>query len=110
MHAPYTHIVVFWHVNNIPPMISYSQICCNAPPPPVLYGSNICEIFLYNRQLVAITHQLIYGVWAAHHWGGGGNFVKQDYYYLVSYIDLDGQGVFRYLYIYRYGNLYKKIF
>ena len=22
LHAPYTHIVVFWHISNIPPMIS----------------------------------------------------------------------------------------
>ena len=28
---------------------------------------NICEILLHNRQLVVITHELIYGVWAAHH-------------------------------------------
>ena len=29
IHAPYTHIVVFWHISNIPPMILGSQICCN---------------------------------------------------------------------------------
>ena len=29
--APYTHIVVFWHIRNIPPMISQSQISCNTP-------------------------------------------------------------------------------
>ena len=29
--APYTHIVVFWHISNIPPMISQSQISCNTP-------------------------------------------------------------------------------
>ena len=29
--APYTRIVVFWHISNIPPMISQSQISCNTP-------------------------------------------------------------------------------
>ena len=29
IRAPYTHIVVFWHISNIPPMISQSQISCN---------------------------------------------------------------------------------
>ena len=32
----------------------------------LVYSSNICEILLYKRQLVVITHELIYGVWAAH--------------------------------------------
>ena len=27
--APYTRIVVFWHISNIPPMVSQSQISCN---------------------------------------------------------------------------------
>ena len=31
IHAPYTCIVVFWHISNIPPMISQSQISCNTP-------------------------------------------------------------------------------
>ena len=31
IRAPYTRIVVFWHINNIPPMISQSQISCNTP-------------------------------------------------------------------------------
>ena len=31
MRAPYTRIVVFWHISNIPPMISQSQISCNTP-------------------------------------------------------------------------------
>ena len=31
IRAPYTHIVVFWHVRNIPPIISQSQISCNSP-------------------------------------------------------------------------------
>ena len=31
IHAPYTRIVVFWHMSNIPPMILQSQISCNTP-------------------------------------------------------------------------------
>ena len=31
IRAPYTRIVVFWHISNIPPMISQSQISCNTP-------------------------------------------------------------------------------
>ena len=31
IHAPYTPIVVFWNINNMPPSISWSQICCNTP-------------------------------------------------------------------------------
>ena len=29
IHAPFTRIVVFWHIGNVPPMISESQICCS---------------------------------------------------------------------------------
>ena len=31
IRAPYTRIVVFWHISNIPPMISQSQISCYTP-------------------------------------------------------------------------------
>ena len=31
IYAPSTHIVGFWHINNIHPMISNSQICYNTP-------------------------------------------------------------------------------
>ena len=31
IRAPYTCIVVFWYISNIPPMISQSQISCNTP-------------------------------------------------------------------------------
>ena len=31
IRAPYTRMVVFWHISNILPMISRSQISCNAP-------------------------------------------------------------------------------
>ena len=29
IHAPFTLIVVFWHIGNEPAMILYSQICCS---------------------------------------------------------------------------------
>ena len=53
IHAPYTHIVLFWHISNIYHHVLHRD------------SSNICEILLYNRQLVVITHELIYGVRAA---------------------------------------------
>ena len=31
IRAPYTRIVVFWHISKIPPMIGQSQISCNNP-------------------------------------------------------------------------------
>ena len=31
IRAPYTRSVVYWHISNIPPMISLSQISCNTP-------------------------------------------------------------------------------
>ena len=31
IRAPYTRIVVFWHISTISPMISQSQISCNTP-------------------------------------------------------------------------------
>ena len=31
IRAPYARIVIFWHISNIPPMISQSQISCNTP-------------------------------------------------------------------------------
>ena len=31
IRAPYTRIVVFWHISYIPPMISQSQISCHTP-------------------------------------------------------------------------------
>ena len=31
IRAPYTRIMVFWHISNIPAMISQSQISCNTP-------------------------------------------------------------------------------
>ena len=29
IHSPFTHIMVFWHIGNIDPMMLYSQICYN---------------------------------------------------------------------------------
>ena len=59
--------------------------------PHILYSNNICEILLYNRQLV-ITNELIYIVWAAHN--SGKIIVKQDYFptvpvkkYMDNFID-----------------------
>ena len=34
--------------------------------PQVLYDNNVCDIFLYKRELVVITYELIYVVRAAH--------------------------------------------
>ena len=34
--------------------------------PQVLYDNNICDIFLHKRELVAIIHELLYVVRAAH--------------------------------------------
>ena len=31
IRAPYTRIVVFWHISNIPLMVSQGQISCNTP-------------------------------------------------------------------------------
>ena len=31
IRAPYTGIVLFWYISNMPPMISQSQIICNTP-------------------------------------------------------------------------------
>ena len=59
IRAPYTLIVVFWHISKIPPMIGQSQISCNIP---TFFINYICEILLYNWQLVVVTHELIYGV------------------------------------------------
>ena len=44
IRAPYTRIVVFWHISNIPPMISQSQISCNTP---TFYIATICVKYCY---------------------------------------------------------------
>ena len=56
IRAPYTCIVIFWHIRNIPPWFRRVKLVVI---PPLLYSSNICEILLCNRQLVVITHELI---------------------------------------------------
>ena len=53
IHAPYTRIKVFWHVNNIPQ--GFGRVKFVIIPP----SSNICEIFLYNQNLAVITFELI---------------------------------------------------
>ena len=42
-----------------------------------LYSSNICEILLYNSQVVFIIYELIYVVKTAHRWGE--IIVERDY-------------------------------
>ena len=46
-----------------PPGVVDSNLLYNAHG---LYSSNICETFLYNRQLPVITYELIFVVQAAH--------------------------------------------
>ena len=43
IRAPYTRIVVFWHISNIPPMISQSQISCT----PTFYIATIFVKYCY---------------------------------------------------------------
>ena len=67
IRAPYTRIVVFWHISNILPMILQSQIISNTPT--FYIATLFCETLLYNRQLVVIIHELMYGVRAVIRWG-----------------------------------------
>ena len=66
IHALITPIVIFWHIGDIPPPNDFVEsnllYYCH-----VFYSSNICEILLYNRQWVVITHELIRSVQVAHH-------------------------------------------
>ena len=61
IHAPYTRIVVFWHISYMPPWISWDQICYNTPM------FCIATILLYNCQLVVIMKEPIYVVQAVRH-------------------------------------------
>ena len=65
IRAPYTRIVVCGNIST-PNDFAKSNLSLY---PHVFYSSNICEILLYNRQLVVITHALIYGVRAAYRSG-----------------------------------------
>ena len=59
IHAPYTRIVVFWHTSNIPPKISWYQISCNT--------TTFCIAAIFVKYCYTTsTHELIYGVRAAH--------------------------------------------
>ena len=72
------HIPALWYFGTsvkYPPMIGQSQISCSDPH--VLYSNYICEILLYNWQLVVITHELIHGVRVLS--ARGKNIVKQVY-------------------------------
>ena len=55
--------MVFWHISNIPRGFRRVKLVTY---PHVLYSSNICEILLYNRELVVTTYEPIYVVRAAH--------------------------------------------
>ena len=46
IRAPYTRIVVFWHISNISPMISQSQISWNTP---TFYIATIFVKYCYTR-------------------------------------------------------------
>ena len=58
IRAPYTRIVVFWHISNILPMILQSQISCNTP---TFYITAIIVKYCYTTVSwsVVITHELI---------------------------------------------------
>ena len=47
IRAPYSRIVVFWRISNIPPMISQSQISCN---PPTFYIAAIFVKYCYTTR------------------------------------------------------------
>ena len=64
IHASYTPSVVFWHISNTHPMILMSEICFDTAT--FCTAAIFCEILLDNQQLVVITHELMYGVRAAH--------------------------------------------
>ena len=62
------HLPALWYFDT---SVTYPQWFCRVKfvvkPPRFVYDtSNICEILLYNRQWVAITHELISCVQAAH--------------------------------------------
>ena len=52
IHAPCTHNVVLWNIKNIPQGFHRVKFVII---PHALYSSNICEILLYNRQLVVLN-------------------------------------------------------
>ena len=57
IHAPYTRTVFF----DI--LVTYTKDFIESNLllyPHVLYSSNICEMLLYNQQLLVLTHKLIY--------------------------------------------------
>ena len=70
MHAPYTHIVIFGHISNIPQEFCRVKIVMI---PYGLYSNNICEIWLYIWDLVVTTmsqYTLLRLLWAnIHYWG-----------------------------------------
>ena len=71
IHAPHTCTVAFWHISNIPPRISQSQIRYNTP---INYIAAILWHIAIQPAVGCPAYKLIYIVWAAHCKG------KQDYY------------------------------
>ena len=63
--APYTRLVVFWHISNIPPMISQSQISCNtAPPPPPPPPFSACRLSFWPPKLTkSIIYRAVHPYW-----------------------------------------------
>ena len=62
IRAPYTRIVVFWHISTIPPMISQSQISCDTP---TFYIAAIFVKYCYT------TGSCCYNSWANLRCSGG---------------------------------------
>ena len=55
IHAPYTRMVVFWHISNIPAIFLVKFVII-----PLCFAlKNIFEILLYSCHLVVITYGLI---------------------------------------------------
>ena len=66
-HTPYNRIVVYWHINNIPQMILYSQICCNTA---MFYiAAIITRAASWDpswQQKMAVFRGQIGGIWTPH--------------------------------------------
>ena len=63
MRAPYTRIVVFWHISNMPSMISQSQISCNTP---TFCIAAIFVKYCYTTDSCSNNLWTNFGVWAAY--------------------------------------------
>ena len=63
-HTPYTRTVVFCHISNIPLGFHSVKFVITLPG---LNSRNICEMLLYDQQLVVLNYTLICVVRTAHH-------------------------------------------